>query len=104
MQALSPRHDPISRTDDETTVQEVVGKPIAWPFLISDDPSGMFDVLGATILDIFVTQQRLFVYMQTVTGSQTIAVFLIEDQELRERTAAALKPGTQLADALQTPV
>ena len=56
---------------------------------------------GAILLDVFVARQELSIYIQGIAGSETVAVFLIEDQGLRERTADALQIGAELVAALQ---
>jgi hypothetical protein len=90
------------RSAGETTVRDVLGDPKAWPFCISDDPDGMPDLRRATILDVFITHQRLFLYLRGSTGTQAVAVFFIEDQDLRERAAQALQCGGQVEAALKT--
>jgi hypothetical protein len=50
---------------------------------------------------VFVVKQELLVYIQGIAGSETVAVFLIEDQGLRERTADALQIGAEVIAALQ---
>jgi hypothetical protein len=61
----------------------------------------MPDMRGAILLDVFVARQELSIYIQGIAGSETVAVFLIEDQGLRERTADALQIGAELVAALQ---
>ena len=98
---VSHRHVQPARVPDEWTVRDVLGDPVAWPFCISDDVNGIPDLREAIIRDVFIAQQRLFLYLRGVTGSETVAVFFIDDQELRERTAEALQTGSDVAAALQ---
>ena len=99
--APSYRHEAPRRPADDRIVRDVLGDPVAWPFCISDDVNGIPDLHEAIIRDVFVAQQRLFLYLRGVTGSETVAVFFIDDQDLRERTAEALRTGSDVAAALQ---
>ena len=89
---------------DATTVRDVLGDPVAWPFCISDDQNGIPHLRGATIQDIFVTQRRLYLYMQETSGCEAVAVFFIDDQDLLERTALALRSEADLLAALNAPL
>jgi len=89
---------------DATTVRDVIGDPVAWPFCISDDPNGTPDLRGATIQDIFITQRRMYLYMQETSGCEAVAVFFIDDRDLLERTARALRSSADLLVALNAPL
>ena len=101
MAAQPQCHEFQDRRLDATTVRDVLGDPKAWPFCISDDLNGIPDLRDANIVDVFVTRQRLFLYMIGATGTAAVAVFFVEDQELREKTADALQIGAKVAAALQ---
>ena len=101
MRAHALRDEYWSRPFDETTVQDVLGEPGEWTRCISNDANEMPDMRGAIILDVFVVRQELLIYIQGIAGSETVAVFLIEDQGLRQRTADALQIGAEVIAALQ---
>lgn len=87
-----------------TTVRDVLGDPKAWPYCISDDRDGIPDLGGAVILDVFIAKQRLFVHLRAGEGTEVVAVFFIEDQDVRERIAHALPTGSRVSTALGTPL
>ena len=89
---------------DATTARDVLGDPVAWPFCISDDPNGIPDLRGATIEDIFITQKWLYLYMHETSGCEAVAVFFIDDQDLREKIALALRSAADLLAALNAPL
>lgn len=90
------------RTAGETTLRDVLGDPKAWPYCISDGRDGRLDLRRATILDVFVAQQRLCLYLQESTGTQAVAIFHIEDQDLRERAKQSIQIGARVETALKT--
>ena len=102
MTALAQRREYPGRTAGGSTLRDVLGDPTAWPFCISDERDRIPDLRTARILDVFVTQQRLFLYLRASTGVQAVAVFHIEDQDLRERVAQSLRIGAQVEAALKT--
>ncbi|HEU4692395.1 MAG TPA: hypothetical protein VFS23_28730 [Vicinamibacterales bacterium] len=85
----------------EMTVRDVIGEPKAWPFCISDDLNGIPDLGGATILHVFTTPRRLLIHLRGTAGSEAMALFYIEDQDVRERTAQALRTATNVVAALE---
>ena len=80
----------------------MLGDPKAWPYCISDERDAIPDLRRATILDVFITAQRLFLYLRESTGTQAVAIFYIEDQDLRERAKQSLPIGAQVEEALKT--
>lgn len=101
MTSLAQRREYPSRTAGGTTLRDVLGDPKSWPYCISDERDGIPDLRKATVLDVFITAQRLFIYLRESTGTEAVAVFHIEDQDLRERAKQSLPIGAQVEDALK---
>ena len=102
MKSLTLHDEFLSRPFDETIVRDVLGEPEAWANCISDEASGVPDMRSAVILDVFVKQQHIFLYIQGQDGGETLAIFFIEDQDLREKIAEALRTAVEVLEALQT--
>ena len=85
----------------ETMVQDVLGPPEAWTNCVSDQLIGLPDMRAATIGDVFVCRNKLTLYVQGADGAEAVAVFVIEDQELREKIATAMHPGKSVHAALR---
>src|SRR5688572_24480115 len=64
-----------SRPFDETIVRDVLGEPEAWANCISDGGGGVADMRSAVILDVFVKQQHIALYIQGQDGGETLASF-----------------------------
>src|SRR5688572_21428124 len=98
----SPLRDEFpSRHFDETIVRDVLGEPEAWANCISDGGGGVADMRSAVILDVFVKQQHIALYIQGQDGGETLASFFIEDQDLREKVDEALRTAAEVVEALQ---
>lgn len=85
-------------------VQDVLGEPASWENCISDQLSGPLDMREATIVDVFVSRNKLTLYALAADGAQTAAVFVINDQDLRRKIVTAIHPGVPLLAALQTSI
>ena len=88
----------------ETMVQDVLGPPESWTDAISDQAIGMPDLRGATIVDVFENGKKLTLYARGVDGTETVSVFVIEDQDVRRKIATAIHPGVNVVAALQTAI
>ena len=88
----------------EVMVQDVLGQPESWTNSVSDQAVGMPDLRGATILDVFENGKKLTLYARGMDGTETVCVFVIEDQDVRRKVATAIHPGSNVVAALQTAI
>ena len=88
----------------ETIVQDVLGEPESWSNCVSDQSVGLPDLRGATIVDVFDTGKKITLYARGVDGTETVSVFVIEDQDVRRKIATAIQPGTNVLAALQAAI
>lgn len=88
----------------ETMVQDVLGQPESWTDSVSDQAVGLPDLRGATILDVFDTGKKLTLYARGADGSETVSVFVIEDQDVRRKVATAMHAGADVFAALKAPI
>lgn len=86
---------------NEATVCDVLGEPASWANCISDQLVGLPDMRGATIVDLFVSRNELTLYAKGTNGAQSMAVFVIENQDLREKVATAIHPPIGVRAALR---
>ena len=82
------------------TVRDVLGEPESWPNAMNGDWQGIPNMEGAKIWDVIATGNEVAVHTQGAVCGPTFSVFLIENQELRERTVRALKLGMPVSEAL----
>ncbi len=85
----------------ETMVQDVLGQPESWTNCVSDQLIGLPDMRAATIGDVFVCRNKITLLVRGSDGAEAVAVFVIEDQELREKIAAVMRPGENVQAALR---
>jgi len=85
----------------ETMVQDVLGQPEAWTNCVSDQLVGLPDMREATIGDVFVCRNKLTLYVRGADGAEAVAVFVIDDQGLRQKIATAMQPGENVHAALR---
>jgi len=85
-------------------VQDVLGEPASWANVISDQLSGLPEMREATIEDIFVARNKITLYARAADGTQTAAVFEIDNQDLRHKVVMAIRPGVPVLAALHTPI
>lgn len=85
----------------ETMVQDVLGEPESWANCISDQMTGLPDLRGANVLDVFVAGDKLTLYAQGTDGAQSVTVFVIDDQDIRRKIATAFHPGAGVLAALR---
>jgi hypothetical protein len=88
----------------ETIVQDVLGEPESWANCVSDQLIGLPNMRGATILDVFVSRKELTLYALGTNGAEAMAVFVIEDQDLRQKIASAMHPGVAVLAALRASI
>jgi len=88
----------------ETTVCGVLGEPASWENCISDELAGSPDMRGATVLDVFVSRNELTLYARSLNGTESATVFVIQDQDLRQKVATAMHPGADVLAALRVAV
>ena len=88
----------------ETLVQDVLGQPESWSDSISDQAIGLPDLRGATILDVFENGKKLTLYSRGVDGTETVSMFVIEDQDVRRKIATTMHPGANVVAALQAAI
>jgi len=87
------------------TLRDLFGDPDGWQNLMSDGEDGaMPDLVGATILDIFVSGDQIAIYVRTADGVEALAIFHVEDHELRGRVARVILPGLSVHEALAFPI
>ena len=89
---------------NEATVCDVLGEPASWANCISDELVGMPDMREATIVDVFVSRNELTLYAKGTNGAQSMAVFVIENQDLREKVATAMHIGANVFAALHSAI
>lgn len=85
---------------DTKTVRDVLGEPESWPNSMNGDRQGIPNMKGATIWDVIAAGNEVAVHTQGAVCGPTFSVFIIEDQDLRERTVRALKLGAPISEAL----
>ena len=85
-------------------VQDVLGEPESWGNCVSDQLVGLPDLRGATILDVFDTGEKLTLYARGADGTETVSVFVVEDQDVRRKIAAAMYPGADVLAALHAAI
>ena len=88
----------------DTIVGDVLGEPESWANCVSDELVGLPNLRDATILDVFVSRNRLTLYALAENGAEAVAVFVIENQDLRKKIAKAMQPGLDVSAALQAPI
>lgn len=88
----------------ETTVCDVLGGPESWENCISDDAAGSPDMRGATVLDVFVSRNELTLYVRGANGTESATVFVIKDQDVRQKVVPAMHPGVDVLTALRVAV
>lgn len=81
------------------TISEILGEPESWANCVSDELDGLANLRESTIVDVFVSRNELTLYALGKNGVEAVAVFVIEDQDLRQKIAKAILPG---ADVLAT--
>jgi hypothetical protein len=87
------------------TLRELFGEPDGWQNLMSDGEDGtMPDLIGATILDIFISGTQVAIYIRTTEGVEALAVFHVEDHKVRGRIANVMQPGLSVHEALAFPI
>ena len=85
---------------DKQTVRDVIGEPEGWSNSVSDEPVTLPVVSGAIILNVFSNLNEVSIHWLGETGFETLSVFQIADQTMRESVVTALKPGQSLLEAL----
>lgn len=88
----------------ETMIQDVLGEPESWGNCVSDQLVGLPDMQGATIVDVFVSRNELTLYTQGTNGAESVAVFVVEDQDVRKKIATLMQPGVEVYAALRTAI
>lgn len=88
----------------ETMVQDVLGEPESWANCISDQMSGLPDLRAASVLDVFVAGNKLSLYAQGTDGTQSVTVFVIDDQDIRRKIATVFHPGVGVLAALRAAI
>jgi hypothetical protein len=88
----------------EATVCDVLGKPDLWVNCISDELSGLPDMRGATVLDVFVSRDQITLYARGSNGTESASVFVIQDQDLRQKIVMAMQPGVEVLAALRVAI
>ena len=86
---------------NEATVCDVLGESASWANCISDELVGLPDMREATIVDVFVSRNELTLYAKGTNGAQSMAVFVIDDQDVRQKIAAAIHPPVGVLAALR---
>jgi hypothetical protein len=86
------------------TVRDLFGDPEAWDNHISDGVDGMPHLNGAKIVDVFVSGNQVAIYTQNNDGVQALSIFFVDDPEVRARVALALAPGSNLHEAVASPI
>lgn len=94
----------MGNTIGETTVIDVLGEPEAWANCVSDQLAGLPNMREWTILDVFVSRNELTVYASAADGAEGVAVFEIENQNVRQKVATAMQPGLGVSEALQAAI
>ena len=89
---------------NEKTVCDVLGEPASWENCISDELSGPPDMRGATILDVFVSRNQITLHALGTNGTESASVFVIQDQDLRQKVVMAMNPGVEVLAALRVAV
>ena len=85
-------------------VSDVLGNPESWANCVSDQLIGVPDLREATVVDVFVSRNELTLYAQETNGSESVTVFVIEDQDVRRKIATAMPPGVGVLAALQAAI
>jgi len=85
---------------DKRTVRDVLGEPESWSNYMRGEWRGIPDMKGATISEVVALGKEVAVHTKGAPGGDTFSVFVIEDQDLRERTIRALRPGVEVHEAV----
>jgi hypothetical protein len=85
---------------DARTVRDVLGEPESWPNSMNRTAPGTPNMEGATIWGVIACGNELAVHTIGAVSGPTFSVFVIEDQELRERTVRALKLGAPVREVV----
>jgi hypothetical protein len=88
----------------ETIVQDVLGELESWANCVSDQLIGLPDMRKATIVDVFVSRNEVTLYALGTNGAEAVAIFVIEDQDLRLKVATAMHPGVDVLAALRAAI
>jgi len=89
-----------SKPIDTKRVSDVIGNPESWPNYLHSGWLGPPDMRGAVITDVISSGNQIAIRTEGAACGDTFSVFVIEDQNLRERTLLALRPGTKVHEAV----
>jgi hypothetical protein len=84
---------------ERKTVRDVLGEPESWSNYMRGDWHGNANMKGATISEVIALGKEVAVHTKGAPGGETFSVFVIEDQNIRERTVRALRVGAEVHDA-----
>lgn len=77
----------------------MLGEPESWSNYMRGDWHGIANMKGATISEVIALGKEIAVHTKGAPGGDTFSVFVIEDQNIRERTVRALRVGAEVHDA-----
>ena len=82
------------------TVRDVLGDPESWPDYIRRENRGKLNMAGATISLVLASGNEIVVQTKGGACGETFSVFVIKDNDLRERTVRALRRGAPVHEAV----
>ena len=85
---------------ENKTVRDVLGEPESWSNYMRGDWHRDANMVGAKISEVVTLGKEIAVHTRGAPGGDIFSVFVIEDQDLRERTVRALRPGVEVHEAV----
>jgi hypothetical protein len=80
-------------------VRDVIGEPETWPNHFHVAGNGPTEIRGATISQVFTAGTDIAVRTEGGACGATFTVFAVEDKELRDRVARAMRLGLDVHEA-----
>lgn len=86
------------------TVRDVIGAPECWTHHLNGARLAMPDMRGAIISHVIARGDQIAIQTQGAASGTTFSIFVIEDRDLHERTARALRDGMDVHEAVAEPI
>ena len=81
-------------------VRDVLGEPESWPSHLNGEHHGNPNMRGAFITHVIAAGDQIAIQTQGAPCGEMFSVFLIADQNLRERTVRALRHGAEVHEVV----
>ena len=84
---------------DTKRVRDVIGEPESWPNTLQVAGEGPTDIRGATIAQVITAGNDIAIRTEGGACGATFSIIAVEDNDLRNRVARALRLGTDVHEA-----